>query len=239
MKALILAAGFGTRLGKLTQNLPKALVRVGDRTILDHNIRKLLQVGITEILINTHYQAEKVLDFLETTKYRATIKTVFEPKLLGTAGTLKTNIDYFKDENFIVMHGDNYFTSSLDTLVNAHLNQPEQILMTMATFDTNNPGLCGTVITDSSSHVIDFFEKDLKSPSRKANAAIYVFSERARKDILRLSETENDISLHLFPKLLGRISAHHLDGEFVDIGTPEGLEYARSIYSTLRVPVQD
>ena len=55
MKALILAAGFGTRLGKLTEDKPKALVEVGGKAILDHNITKLLNAGISEILINTHY----------------------------------------------------------------------------------------------------------------------------------------------------------------------------------------
>ena len=109
MKALILAAGFGTRLGKLTEDKPKALVEVGGKAILDHNIKKLLNAGISEVLINTHYLADQVEDFLEEQPYRESVTTVFEPLILGTAGSVKANWDFFENSDFLVMHCDNYF----------------------------------------------------------------------------------------------------------------------------------
>ncbi len=230
MKGLILAAGFGTRLGHLTQQTPKALIKVGGKSILDHNIRKLLEIGVSEILINTHYLSEKIEDFLEKQNYSANLTTVFEPELLGTAGTMKTNLDFFETGDFLVMHGDNYFTSNLSSLVSAHISRSEGTEMTMATFNTQNPELCGTVITDSRGVVIAFSEKSKDSASLEANAAIYIFSENVKEEISSLSKTENDISNHLIPRLLGKIQSHNLIGEFIDIGSPLGLKLANEIF---------
>ena len=228
MKGLILAAGFGTRLGKLTEGTPKVLIRVGNKPILDHSIRKLVDVGITEILINTHFLAEQVEYFLSICDYPAKITTIFEAELLGTAGTLRANLDFFGTGDFLVMHGDNYFTSGLGSLVDTHANRSAHTEMTMATFSTKSPELCGTVITDSTGIVIDFFEKSKDSTSLKANSAIYIFSQLAKERILNLTKEENDISLNLIPKMLGRIQSHHLQGDFIDIGTPSGLQAANN-----------
>ena len=226
MKALILAAGFGTRLGKLTEKKPKALIKVGGKAILDHNIRKLLNAGISEILINTHYLSAQVEDFLKNQPYRELVKTVFEPSLLGTAGSVKAYWDFFEDSDFLVMHGDNYFEAELKPLLAAHLNRTTGTILTMATFNTTFPELCGTVLTDIDGIVIDFFEKTAETRSFRANAAIYVLSTESKRIFLRLSPTENDISLNVIPKLLGKIQEHFLPGDFIDIGSPTGLAAA-------------
>ena len=230
MKGLILAAGFGTRLGQLTQQTPKALIRVGGKEILDHNIRKLLEIGITEILINTHYLAEQVEKFLAIQDYSAILTTVFEPELLGTAGTMRANLDFFGAKDFLVMHGDNFFTSALNSLVDAHFNRSPSTELTMATFDTKNPELCGTVVTDDVGVVIDFFEKSKDSTSLEANAAIYIFSQCVTQEFLNLPIDKNDISRDLIPRMLGKIQSHQLKGDFIDIGTPEGLKAANESY---------
>ena len=226
MKALILAAGFGTRLGKLTEDKPKALVEVGGRAILDHNIRKLLNGGISEILINTHYLSDQVEDFLKSQPYRELATTVFEPSLLGTAGSVKAYWDFFNDGDFLVMHGDNYFEAELKPLLVAHENRTPGTRMTMATFNTTSPELCGTVLTDEAGVVVDFFEKTIQTPSLRANAAIYVISPNAKEYFLGTSPIENDISLNVIPKLLGKIQEHFLPGDFIDIGSPIGLAEA-------------
>ena len=226
MKALILAAGFGTRLGKLTENKPKALVEVGGKAILDHNIRKLIDAGISEILINTHYLSDQVEDFLKKQPYRDIVTTVFEPSILGTAGSVKTNWDFFENSDFLIMHGDNYFEAELKSLLGAHVNRTTGTIMTMATFNTTSPELCGTVLTDSDGIVVDFYEKTTESRSLRANAAIYVVSAESKMFFLSLSSTENDISFNIIPKLLGKIQEHFLPGDFIDIGSPTGLAAA-------------
>ena len=226
MKALILAAGFGTRLGSLTKETPKALIKVGSTTIIDHNIRKLVEIGISEILINSHYLADQIESYLIAQSYPIKVSTFFEQELLGTAGTLKARLGLFGDDDFIVMHGDNYFQSELNSLVKAHVDRSTSTYMTMATFKTDRPESCGTVLINEAGIVVDFFEKVHNSPSNEANSAIYVFSHEALGVIKSLSEQETDISKDLIPKMLGRIQAHHLDGDFIDIGTPSGLSRA-------------
>ena len=231
MKALILAAGFGTRLGSLTKETPKALIKVGSTTIIDLNIRKLVEVGISEILINTHYLADQIENYLITQNYQVKVSTFFEAELLGTAGTLKARLSLLGDDDFIVMHGDNYFQSELNSLVKAHANRSTSAYMTMATFKTDRPELCGTVLTNEAGIVVDFFEKVHNSVSNEANSAIYVFSHESLGVIKSLSENETDISKDLIPKMLGRIQTHHLDGDFIDIGTPSGLSMAIQSYA--------
>lgn len=233
MRALILAAGFGTRLGKLTQNTPKALVEVGKKAILDHNIRKLLSAGITEIFVNTHYLADQVEDFLNKQSYRELVTTVFEPSLLGTAGTVKANWEFFRDADFLVMHGDNFFEAELEPFLRAHVNRTAGTAMTMATFNTSSPELCGTVVSDLNGVVIDFFEKIRETPSFRANAAIYVLTTEVESIFFGLNPLENDISLNVIPKLLGKIQEHFLPGDFFDIGSPTELAKAEISYSRI------
>ena len=233
MKALILAAGFGTRLGDLTRTTPKALVKVGHAAILDHNIRKLLEVGISEILVNTHYFSEKIESFLADQHYRMFVSTIYEPELLGTAGTIKANWERFDGDDFLVMHGDNYFEDNLISLLSAHVHRTKGTVVTMATFDSDSPESCGTIITNRNEVVVKFFEKDRHSPSLRANAAIYVFSSATKSHFLGLPPLENDISNHVIPKLLGKIQAHYLLGDFIDIGTPTGLAKAELSYDRI------
>ena len=233
MKALILAAGFGTRLGDLTRTTPKALVKVGHAAILDHNIRKLLESGISEILVNTHYLSEKIESYLADQHYRMFVSTIYEPELLGTAGTIKANWECFDGDNFLVMHGDNYFEDNLTSLISAHVNRTKGTDATMATFDSDSPESCGTIITNGDEVVIEFFEKDRNSPSLRANTAIYIFSSDTKSLFLGLPPQENDISIHVIPKLLGKIQAHHMHGDFIDIGSPAGLAKAESSYQRI------
>ena len=101
------------------------------------------------------------------------------------------------------MHGDNYFEADLDQFLKAHIIRTIGTVMTMATFLTTSPESCGTIKTNESDVVIEFLEKDIKSPSCRANAAIYIFAPNAREFFFTLAPEEIDISLNLIPKLLG------------------------------------
>jgi mannose-1-phosphate guanylyltransferase len=96
MKALLLAAGLGTRLRPITEKIPKCLVPINGVPLLDIWLEKLSNIGIEEFLINTHYLHQDVENFISKNKYKKKIKTTFEEKLLGTAGTLIKNKDFFE-----------------------------------------------------------------------------------------------------------------------------------------------
>ena len=223
MKALVLAAGRGSRLGNITENLPKPLVEVKNKPVIDYLIRKLIDLNVSEIFINMHYKHELLEKFILESKYKTKITLIYEPKLLGTAGTLKSLIDELSTEDFIVMHADNYFQDDLKILKEKHLATDSDNLITLGTFLVLNPEKFGTFELTDDHDVIKFFEKQKDSPSKIANSAIYFMKPGIKEVVNTLNEYETDISLHVIPKLLGKIKAFELTGYFYDIGTPENL----------------
>ena len=113
MKALLLAAGRGTRLGKITETIPKPLVKIKNKPVIDYLIQKLINLDVTHILVNTHHKNILMENYFNSAQYDVEISLIYEPELLGTAGTLKYNIDALCSEDFIVMHADNYFQDDL------------------------------------------------------------------------------------------------------------------------------
>ena len=233
MRALLLAAGFGTRLGKLTKQRPKPLIRVGDRTILEFCLDQLSSVGVTEVVINTHYLAPMVEEFISSFKSNLKITLSHEVELLGTAGTLKTHIDFLSEADFIVMHADNYFAYPMSRFISAHQSREVGDFGSIGTFETDNPENCGVLVLNEDQTISEFHEKVSNPPSAIANAAIYAFTPKVRDALSSLSPEENDISRHLIPKIASGLYAHQFEGLFVDIGTPEGLNRANAYANEL------
>lgn len=229
MKALLLAAGLGSRLGAYTKDVPKVLLPINGKPIIDILIRKLIAIGIEKIVINTHYKAILVEQFLKRQDYSEVLSVVREEKLLGTAGTLKSNIEELQGSDFMVLHADNYFQDNLIHLLNFHNSDKSDSLMTMATFLTNQPETCGVVEVDKNNTILNFFEKKINPPSNIANAAIYIFKKNAISLIQTLNFNENDISNDLIPKFIGISRAFPLTGEFIDIGTPKNYNIANEL----------
>jgi len=223
MKALILAAGRGSRLGKITDDVPKPLVKVKGKPVIGYLIDKLIGLNVTEIFINIHYKYKLIEKFILDSNYKTKVNLIYEPELLGTAGTLKSLTNQLSTEDFIVLHADNYFQDDLKILKQKHLATNSDCLITLGTFLVTSPEKFGTVGLTSDNTVIKFFEKEQNSPSKIANSAIYFMKPGIKTEIAKLNEYENDISLHLIPKLLGKIKAFELTGYFYDIGTPENL----------------
>lgn len=107
MKAMILAAGLGTRLGAITSDTPKCLVRVGGKTMIEHAVDSLVAAGISEAIVNTHYLAAKVEAFLTTAHLPIALSVSHEPELLGTGGGLKRAMGFFDgEESFFLINAD-------------------------------------------------------------------------------------------------------------------------------------
>lgn len=105
-QAVILAAGKGERLRPLTDNLPKPMLKVGGKPLLEHTLGNLRNQGIKDIFINLHYLPEKITDyFSDGKKWGVKITYAYEPELLGTAGGIKNFEKYLGDE-FLVIYGD-------------------------------------------------------------------------------------------------------------------------------------
>lgn len=226
MKALLLAAGYGKRLGELTRETPKPLIRVGDEPILAFCLNQLLSAGITEVIVNGHYLASQIESFLENFSTPLDVHFSFEENLLGTAGTLRKHIDTLADDDFVVMHADNYFSDKLQRFVEDHKNRKNGAYGTMATFESQHPEECGIVVLNQDKTVREFHEKVKHPPSNLANGAIYLFTPEIRTPLFSLTQAENDISKNLIPLIMNGLRTFKFEGLFVDIGTPEGLELA-------------
>ncbi len=129
MKAFILSAGFGTRMKELTKEIPKPLLKVNDKTLLDHSMDFLKEIGATEFIINTHYLAEKIHLHLENLN-DVKIKISHEEKILGTGGGIYYALKDSIPEKIILLNPDMLYESSDKVwLKEKILNFKEDILL--------------------------------------------------------------------------------------------------------------
>ncbi|WP_315738895.1 MULTISPECIES: nucleotidyltransferase family protein [unclassified Bradyrhizobium] len=226
MRALLLAAGIGSRLRPLTNTTPKCLVRVHDRPLLDYWLDLVFEGGIERALLNTHWLAEQVRVHVAQSRWRDRIDLVHEDELLGTGGTVLANRAWFGDQPFLVAHADNLTDFDVAGLLSAHRNRPDGCIMTMLAFRTDDPSSCGILELDDQHRVIAFHEKVKNPPGNLANGAVYVFDPAVITDIAALGKPIVDLSTEIIPNYLGRILCVETSGYHRDIGNPESLRRA-------------
>jgi mannose-1-phosphate guanylyltransferase len=229
MRALLLAAGFGTRLRPLTQTIPKCLVPIHGRPLLELWLERLTNNGVGPLLINTHYLHEQVESFVQHCKYADQTTLAHESQLLGTAGTLIANYEFFAGEDAMLVHADNYCLPNISAFVNAHRNRPAQCLMTMMTFVTESPSSCGIVEVNSAGIVTAFHEKVKNPPGNIANGAVYILSDSLLQYLASTMGHVTDFSTEVLPTLVGRIFNYAADSIFIDIGSPENYRKANAL----------
>jgi mannose-1-phosphate guanylyltransferase len=224
VKAILLAAGLGTRLRPITDRTPKCLLRVGSRTLLDIWLDALEGVGVTEVLLNTHHLAPLVRAHVAARAGGPLVRLTHEPTLLGSAGTLLANRDFVAGEDmFLAVNADNLTDFDLETLVEAH--QAGDAIATLTLFHAPDPTACG-IVEVSEGRMTGFVEKPSDPPGDLANAGVYAFAPA----VLDLIEPPlpRDIGYDLLPRLVGRAGAVDMAGAyFIDIGTPAALARAR------------
>ncbi len=226
MRALLLAAGLGTRLRPLTNSVPKCLVAIHGRPLLGYWLELLISDGIDQILINTHYLPEPVHRYVEESPWRESVKLVHEVQLLGTGGTVLANRDFACGEALLVAHADNLTRFRPSEFVAAHANRSPGCVMTMMTFDTDAPQTCGIVELDKLGVVQGFHEKVGHPPGTRANAAVYILEPQVIEYIASLNKAVCDISTEVLPHFVGRIQTFHNSDYHRDIGNLESLALA-------------
>ena len=229
MRAILLAAGFGTRLKPLTLGIPKCLVPIGGKPLLEIWLDSLSQYGVSSFLINTHYLAEQVEKFIKNSHYAAQVELISETKLKGTAGTLIANLGFFDDEDAMLIHADNYCNENFSYFIDAHKSRPSRALLSMMTFKTTDPSSCGIVELDKEKIVKKFHEKKVNPPGNLANGAVYILSPEFCRIIKKDFYLAKDFSTEILPNFLDRIYAYEAFGAFIDIGTPGNYALANKI----------
>jgi len=230
LRALLLAAGLGTRLRPLTLHTPKCLVPVNGEPLLGRWLHQLEQAGCEAVLVNTHYLAVQVEAYLlNWHSSTMAVHTVHEPELLGTAGTLLANQSFFKCGTGLLIHADNAMVEGLRPFLAAHHNRQAGCLLTMLTFNTDTPSSCGIVEIDDQQIAVGFHEKITNPPGNRANGALYAFESPLLDQLNRMAPPPSDFSTEVIPRLMGRIQTWHTDQAYLDIGTPEALVTAQQL----------
>jgi mannose-1-phosphate guanylyltransferase len=219
--AIVLAAGFGTRLLPLTSFWPKCLMPICGRPLLEFWLEMLFLSGVRKVVVNTHYRAEDVRGFLRRKIFSEWVTESHEPTILGTAGTIRNNNLFISDSDLLLIHGDNWCQCNINEFIDYHrYYRPAQTLITMMTFETENPSECGIVELNSEGVVIGFHEKSASPPGKIANAAIYMISNEVIQWIIQ-NPNINDFSTEVIPKFIDKIATWKNKGTLRDIGTIE------------------
>ena len=226
MKALLLAAGLGSRLRPVTDHIPKCLVPIHGRALLGYWLDRLLPNGIERVLVNTHYLADAVRDFVRQSNWPERVDLVHEDQLLGTGGTVLRNREYFSGAAFMVAHADNLTRFNVCEFIAAHRNRLPGIDITMMTFETDLPQTCGIVEQDERGVVVGFHEKSPDPPGNRANAAVYIFEPSLIGFLEGMGKEVIDLSTEVLPHYLRRIQAFHNTDYHRDIGSLASLKLA-------------
>lgn len=227
MKALLLAAGLGTRLRPITNTIPKCLVPINGKPLLEYWLENLSKAGIKEFLINTSYLEKQVYDYIENSKYKNMVTLVYEKELLNTGGTILENKGFFDNKPFILVHADNLSFCNFNKFINCFENREKNCEITMMLFKTDTPASCGIVELDQSNIVQVFHEKVQNPPSNLANGAVYICSESIIKFCESFNKKDIDFSNDILPNYMGKINTFLNDTYHRDIGTVESYGLAQ------------
>jgi mannose-1-phosphate guanylyltransferase len=237
LKAFLLTAGLGTRLRPLTYELPKCLLPIHCKPLLQVWLEHLAGQGVDEVLINTHWLHDKVETFLaEWPSNNLRVKTFREPCLLGSAGTILANrlwVDQGKP--FFILYGDNLTNVNLQKMLLFH--HSHGFPFTLGVFKAENPRQCGIAEVDNDGLVIGFKEKPQEPKSDLAAAGVYIADDRifdffpengpfpADKAFSPL-----DLGFHIIPRLVGNMKAYFIEEFLMDIGTPQQYKKAQTLW---------
>jgi mannose-1-phosphate guanylyltransferase len=230
LKALLLAAGLGTRLRPLTDTIPKCLVAIHGRPLLGYWLSLLTEAGVSPLLVNLHYFPEQVRAYVAGSNYNNQVSLVFEDDLYGTAGTLLRNKEFFGDEPLMLVHADNLSRFDVAAFIDAHQKRPAGCEITMMTFQTPTPQSCGIVELDDRGVVRAFHEKEPNPPGNLANGAVYILEPSLFAFLQGLHKEVIDFSTEVLPSYIGRIFTFHNSDYHRDIGTIESYETAIQEY---------
>ncbi len=227
MKALILAAGAGTRLRPLTDTCPKPMLPVAGRPLLEWTLGWLQRYGVTEVALNLHHLPEVVRGGLgDGVRFGMRLHYANEVELRGTAGAIH-NFPGFFDQPFLVIYGDLLLDLDLNELIGFH--HERGALMTLALKRTTTPHSQGMIEVDGAGRVTRFVEKPaVWDGGDTANAGVYVCEAQVATSI---PPGISDFGRDIIPALLDSVAPVYgrpLRGYLLDIGTPEAYQQAQN-----------
>ena len=224
MKAFLLAAGVGSRLRPVTDSIPKCMVPIAGRPLLDIWLDAFDRANVSEVMVNLHHLPDVVRRHIAARAGPPAVRTFFEPQLLGSAGTLVANRQWVQEEEFfLACYADDLTDFDLRSLIDEH--REHDAMATLTVFRSSQPSTGGVVEVDADGVMMGFAEKPERPASDLTNAGMYAFHPSVLDEIDPVPP--KDIGYDLLPRLLGRARTVIVEGYFRDIGTADAYRRAQ------------
>lgn len=231
MKAFLLAAGHGTRLQPLTDNLPKCLVPIRGIPILGIWLELCRDFGIDEVLINLHAHRSLIEEFVARNHRGVKVNFSNEPALLGSAGTLRANREWVHGEPYFwVLYADVLTAANLSHMLEFH--RARKPVATLGLYEVPDPGRCGVVRFDADGVIREFVEKPVAPSSNWAFSGLMIAGP-ALLDAIPACQPA-DLGFDVLPRLVNQLLAYRISDYLVDIGTMENYRAAQTIWPGLQ-----
>ena len=232
MKAVVMAGGFGTRIQPLTHSIPKPMLPILNRPMMEHTMMMLKDLGIKEFIVLLYFKPDIIKEyFKDGSDFGIKITYVVPDDDYGTAGAVKLAQEYIGDENFIVISGDLVTDFDFQKLFDFHAAKKSKLSIGLTSVE--NPLQFGVVIANADNVIEKFLEKPSWGEvfSDTINTGIYVIEP----EILNfIPENENfDFAKDLFPSLMQKeiaLMGYNLSGYWRDVGNPESY---REVYEDI------
>ncbi|MFC2073283.1 sugar phosphate nucleotidyltransferase [Campylobacterota bacterium] len=232
MKAVVMAGGFGTRIQPLTNSLPKPMLPIINKPMMEHTMMTLKDLGITEFIVLLYFKPEIIKDYFgDGSDFGINITYVVPDDDYGTAGAVKLAQEYIGDENFIIISGDLVTDFDFQKIFDYHAEKKSKLTITLTSVD--NPLEFGVVIANKEGRIEKFLEKPSWGEvfSDTINTGIYIIEPEILNYIPR--HENYDFGKDLFPSLMREgidLMAGHAEGYWRDVGNPESY---RDVYNDI------
>jgi NDP-sugar pyrophosphorylase family protein len=223
MNAIILCGGLSTRLGDITKTIPKVLLDIKGKTVLDWQLEKLKGAGVTEVIMAAGHLAQVLQQEVGRERLGVNLTYAIEPERLGTGGAIKYAWNHLSDPNqpTLVLNGDILTTVDPQAMLQKLRPESEGILLGSK---VENAASYGTLVYDEQGHLLEFKEKEGVEKSGYINGGFYLFTHHAKKHFPE--QKAFSIEYDVFPNMKD-LDVFESDHPWIDIGVPERLAWAR------------
>ena len=223
MNAIILCGGLSTRLGEITKSIPKILLPIGDRTVLDWQLEKIKSAGIDSVVLAAGHLHEVLQKEIGGNRNGVAVHYAIEKEKLGTGGAIKNALTQVPkpQEPTLILNGDVLTTVNIPALVDKLKSNSDGIILVTRVDDV---ATYGTVEYDKEYKIRAFKEKEGVHKPGYINAGVYVFMPQMQTYFPHMNTFS--IEYDVFPHVQD-LYAHPSDAPWVDVGVPKRLAWAR------------
>ena len=229
MQAIILCGGLATRLGEAVKTVPKVLLEIAGKTVLEWQIRLLMDVGVTAVILASGHLHDVLYERVGDNYGGMCIRYAKEEKRLGTGGAIQNAMKQVDTSPFFVLNGDILLADfSLREMLNRFHQGMAGVLLSVHVPDIRP---YGEIVSDSDGKILAFREKQPIHRAGYVNGAVYLFDQSIAAAFPNGQDTfsmERDV----FPSV-SNLYTLQTDASWIDIGVPERLDYARKHFPRL------